>query len=78
MSAEGTVDDRGMKTLLTPRDVDRLLRYPTGRTARLAKTGRIPFIRLPDGEIRFDETEIANLLASATTPTQEKVVDNDR
>jgi hypothetical protein len=52
-------------TLLTPRDIDRLFRYPAGRAARLAKAGRIPFIRLPGGEIRFDQTEIEKLLTAA-------------
>lgn len=50
--------------LLKPREVDLLLRYPSGRTRRLAKAGQIPFIRLPDGEIRFDERVIEDLLKS--------------
>lgn len=41
-----------------------MLRYPAGRSLRLAKAGRIPFIRLPDGELRFDETEIEKLLTT--------------
>jgi hypothetical protein len=56
-----------MKSLLFPAQVDRILRYPRGRSARLAKAGRFPHIRLPDGEIRFDEEEIAKLIA---TPAQ--------
>lgn len=51
-----------MKTLLTPRDVDRILRYPEGRSARLARQNRISHICLPDGEIRFDSEEIERLL----------------
>ena len=43
-----------MATLLTPADVDRILCYPRGRSKRLAKRGKIPHVRLPDGEIRFD------------------------
>ena len=50
--------------LLKPREVDLLLRYPAGRSLRLAKAGRIPCIHLPDGEIRFDEAEIEQLLKS--------------
>ena len=50
--------------LLTPREVDQVLRYSHGRTLRLAKAGHIPFIRLPDGEIRFDEAEIEKLLTA--------------
>lgn len=45
-----------------PREVDRLLRYPRGRSARLARDNRLPHIILPDGEIRFDEAEIEKLL----------------
>ena len=36
--------------LLKPSEVDIIFRYPTGRTQRLAKAGKIPFIELPDGE----------------------------
>ena len=47
---------------LKPAEVDLLFRYPSGRSQRLAKAGRIPCIRLPDGEIRFEEKEIMNIL----------------
>jgi predicted site-specific integrase-resolvase len=50
------------KKLLKPNEVDLLLRYPLGRTAKLAKAGRIPFICLPDGAIRVDEAEIERIL----------------
>ena len=52
------------KILLKPREVDVLLRYPAGRSLRLAKRGLLPCIQLPDGEIRFDETEIDRILRS--------------
>ena len=55
-----------MRSLLTPREVDRLLRYPRGRSLRLARAGHLPHIRLPDGEIRFDEAEIDRLLSEST------------
>jgi len=48
--------------LLKQEEVDLALRYPNGRSVRLAKAGRIPHIILPDGEIRFDEVEIMRLL----------------
>jgi len=51
-----------MIALLMPQDVDRILRYPSGRSERLAKAGKIPCIRLPDGAIRFDEEQIKTLL----------------
>lgn len=50
-------------TLLTTREVDRLLRYPRGRTLRLARAGKLPSIRLPDGEIRIREDDLSTLLA---------------
>lgn len=49
-------------SLLTPREVDRIFRYPRGRTQRLAKAGKIDHIRLPDGEIRFRPDQIEHLL----------------
>jgi hypothetical protein len=48
--------------LLKPAEVDLLFRYPTGRSIKLAKAGKIPHIVLPDGEIRFDQAEIERLL----------------
>ncbi len=41
------------------------MRYPAGRSAKLAKAGLLPFIRLPDGEIRFDENDIERILDRA-------------
>jgi excisionase family DNA binding protein len=55
------------RNLLTPREVDVLLRYPRGRTLRLAKAGRIPCVRLPDGEIRIDEADLEALLRQGKT-----------
>lgn len=53
-----------MKTLLTPSEVDGILRYRSGHAKRLARQGRIPCVCLPDGEIRFDEAEVEGMLAS--------------
>ena len=39
--------------LLRPREVDAILRYPAGRTLRLARKGLIACIVLPDGEVRI-------------------------
>lgn len=44
--------------LLKPSQLDSMLRYPNGRSARLAKAGLIPHIELPDKEIRFSANEI--------------------
>lgn len=48
--------------LLRCKEVDRLLRYPYGKTGRLAKAGKIPYIRLPDGGIRIRKDDIETLL----------------
>ena len=53
-----------MQSLLTEREVDRILRYPRGRSKQLALDGKLPCIILPDGEIRFDEVEINRVLTS--------------
>lgn len=55
--------------LLTPREVDRLFRYPEGRSLALARDGCIRCITLPDGEIRFDADVIAKLLAAQPADT---------
>lgn len=52
-----------MKNLLTPSEVDALLRYRPGRAIRLARAGVLPHIQLPDGEIRFDEADIERIMA---------------
>lgn len=56
-----SVSDRNR--LLVPREVDRLLRYPRGRAARLARNGQLRHVVLPDGEIRFRREDIDRLLA---------------
>ncbi len=51
-----------MQRLLTPRETDQLLRYPHGRSIRLAKQGKLSAIILPDGEYRFAEKDIELIL----------------
>lgn len=48
--------------LMTPSEVGDLLKLATSRVSRLAKQGRIPCIRLPDGELLFDRADIAKWL----------------
>jgi predicted site-specific integrase-resolvase len=48
--------------LLKPGEVSLLLRWSENRLLRLAKTGRISHIVLPDGEIRFEKSEIDRLI----------------
>lgn len=54
-----------MKNLLTPSEVDAILRYRAGRSKHLAKVGTIPCVCLPDGEIRFLESDIRGILSHA-------------
>ena len=54
------MDDR----LLKPIEVDILFRYPTGRTMRLVRQGKIPFVRLPDGEVRIRESFVRDFVES--------------
>ena len=51
-----------MNTLLKPHEVDAVLRWPRGKTARLARRGRIPCLVLPDGSLRFDEAVLRKML----------------
>ena len=53
--------------LLKPKEVDMLLRYPFGKSLRLAKANLLPHIELPGGEIRFDKSEIAKFLTKNGT-----------
>lgn len=59
-------------TLLMPREVDRMLRYPRGRALRLARAGQLPSVKLPDGEVRFDAEEIERVLREGSTATGEQ------
>ncbi len=49
-------------TLLMPRELDRLFRWPRGRAQRLARRGKLVHVTLPDGAIRFDSAEVEKLL----------------
>ncbi len=58
-----------MGALLTPAAVDDMFHYPSGRACRLARRGLLPYVRLPDGSIRFDAAEIARILAKGQVRT---------
>ena len=62
-----------MRRLLTPSETDQLLRYPRGRSARLARARKLPAIVLPDGEIRFDQAAIERLLEILPLDEQERM-----
>lgn len=53
-----------MTPLLESREVDRMLRYPRGRSLKLAKAGQLPHVTLPDGEVRFPQDELEKFLLS--------------
>lgn len=53
--------------LLTPSEIDSRLRYPSGRSVKLARKGLIPSVVLPDGEIRFDPEVIDRWLRDRAT-----------
>jgi hypothetical protein len=57
-----------MKTLLMPYEVYRIFRYPAGKSERLAKRGKIPHIRLPDGQIRFKRNQIEKIAGGDDRP----------
>ena len=54
--------------LLTPREVDRLLRWPQGRAVRYGQSGELPCIKLPGGELRFDRAQLERWLAEHAAP----------
>lgn len=56
---------------MTPRETDQLLRYPRGRSVRLARENKLPAIVLPDGEVRFDQATIDGLLQTRPCKKQE-------
>jgi hypothetical protein len=54
-----------MGTLLQPWQVDKLFLCPRGWAEEMANEGRLPYLRLPDGQIRFDQDEIHRVLREA-------------
>ena len=60
---------------LKPSELDSRLRYPSGRSLRLARKGLIPCLRLPDGEIRFDPEAIERWLRQRTFALSKEIHD---
>jgi len=54
------------KRLLTPGEVDTIFCYPNGRSARLARQGKLPHVVLPDGSLRFDAQALQKLIEELT------------
>jgi predicted site-specific integrase-resolvase len=48
--------------LLKPDKVSEILNWQERRLLRLTKAGRIPHVVLPDGQIRFEKSEIDRLI----------------
>jgi hypothetical protein len=48
--------------LLYGEEIDRRLNWHLGKAVRLAKRGKLPYVVLPDGSIRFRWEEISLLL----------------
>ena len=66
------VNEETTDELLRPLDVDVLLRYSYGRSKRLARRGLLPFLTLPDGEIRFRQSDINGIIAGNAPATLRK------
>ena len=49
--------------LLSDDEAAKVLRMLPSRLKRLAKAGQVPHILLPDGELRFEFTELAEWIA---------------
>ena len=48
--------------LLYPEKIDQRLNWPLGRTERLARQRRLPYVLLPDGSIRVRWEDIEPLI----------------
>jgi hypothetical protein len=47
---------------VSPEDVDRRMGWRPGKSERLARQRRLPYILMPDGSIRFDWAELEALI----------------
>lgn len=57
-------------TYLTPLEAARLLRVPTARLLRLARQGRVPAIRMPDGSWLFSRQGLDDWLLALAKPAR--------
>ena len=66
-------DDRMSTTQRLLNDIDAadILQMPAARLARLAKANKVPHVRLPDGEIRFDPDDLRQWVESLKQPATE-------
>jgi hypothetical protein len=61
--------------LLYPEEIDQRLNWPLGRTARLARQRRLPYVLLPDGSIRLRWAEIEPLVLEVPAAVTAKGAD---
>lgn len=55
-------------SLISGRELDRMLRWPRGRSVKLARAGKLPSVTMPDGEIRFDVEEVEAAIRLGARP----------
>lgn len=65
-----------MQKLLTAFDVDRLLRWPSGRALRMARAGKLPYLESPDGQPRFNRRAVLGLLKPVPAIAGARVADD--
>ncbi len=57
--------------LLKPSEVGLILRYSERQVAKLARAGAIPHIVLPDGQMRFEKSEMDRLIEQGRRRTED-------
>jgi hypothetical protein len=60
------------RRLLTDTDAADILQMPAARLARFAKANKVPYVRLPDGEIRFDPDDLREWVETLKQPANVK------
>ena len=56
------------KVLLTTREMARFLRISTGTIDKYRRRGLIPYIKLPNGQVRFEQREIIKWIQERRVP----------
>ena len=57
-----------MNDLLKPRQLDCIFQWPFGKARRLALEGKLPYVTLPDGALRFDRADIEQIVENRKQP----------
>ena len=61
----------GNKHLITAVEASDILRLTPNQIRKLARSGKLPSVMLPDNEVRFDETELWAWVETHKQPSQE-------